>query len=298
MLLVLNYDIINYDIRKEDKMKENIIIAIKGFIIGIANIIPGVSGGTLAITLGLYERIINTITHFFTNIKENIKFLIPLGIGAVLSILILSRLIGTCLEEYPFPTTLFFIGLILGGVPLLTKKIKGQTGKISNWIIFFITAGIVLALAFLKSGDAYVSLENLNLTGYLLLFLIGILAAATMVIPGISGSFMLMILGYYKPIIDTISNLTKFENIMQNILVLIPFGIGVLVGIILVAKLIEHLLKKFEIQTYFGIIGFVIASIVSIIKPLIGISISSFQIIIGIILLLIGAALAYRLGEE
>lgn len=279
-------------------MKENIIIAIKGFIIGIANIIPGVSGGTLAITLGIYEQLISTISHFMKNIKENIKFIIPLGIGAVLSILILSNLIGTCLEKYPFPTTLFFIGLILGGIPLLAKKTKGHKSKLSNWIIFLITAGIVLVLAFLKSGDAYVSLENLNITGYLLLFLIGMIASATMVIPGISGSFMLMLLGYYKPIIDTISDLTHFNNILGNMLILIPFGLGILIGIVLVAKLIEHLLKKFEIQTYFGIIGFVIASIVSIIKPLIGISISPLQIIIGIILFGIGAIIAYRLGEE
>lgn len=279
-------------------MKENLIIVIKGFIIGIANIIPGVSGGTLAITLGIYEQLINTISHFMKNIKENLKFIIPLGIGAVLSVLILSNLIGTCLEKYPLPTTLFFIGLILGGIPLLAKKTKGHKSTLSNWIIFLITAGIVLVLAFLKSGDAYVSLENLNITGYLLLFLIGMVASATMVIPGISGSFMLMLLGYYKPIIDTISDLTHFNNILGNMLILIPFGLGILIGIVLVAKLIEHLLKKFEIQTYFGIIGFVIASIVSIIKPLIGISISPLQIIIGIILFVIGAGIAYRLGEE
>ena len=279
-------------------MKENIIIAIKGFIIGIANIIPGVSGGTLAITLGIYEQLISTISHFMKNIKENLKFIIPLGIGAVLSVLVLSNIIGKCLENYPFPTTLFFIGLILGGIPLLSKKTKGHKSKLSNWIIFLITAGIVLVLAFLKSGDAYVSLENLNITSYLLLFLIGMIASATMVIPGISGSFMLMLLGYYKPIIDTISDLTHFNNILENMLILIPFGLGILIGIVLVAKLIEHLLKKFEIQTYFGIIGFVIASIVSIIKPLIGISISPLQIIIGIILFGIGAIIAYRLGEE
>lgn len=279
-------------------MKENIIIGIKGFIIGIANIIPGVSGGTLAITLGIYEKLINTISHFFTNIKENIKFLIPLGIGAVLSILILSNIIGTCLEKYPFPTTLFFIGLILGGVPLLIKKTKGHTHKISNWFIFGITASIILIFTFLKSEESIVHLINLNLGDYLLLFLIGMIASATMVIPGMSGSFILMLLGYYKPILDTIKSLTKFQNISGNILILIPFGLGIVIGIILIAKLIELLLKKYEIPTYFGIIGFVIASIVAIVKPLTNISIHPLQIIIGIILFLIGGVVAYRLGEK
>ena len=105
-------------------MKEIILLIIKGMIIGLANIIPGVSGGTLMITLGLYEEIIETISHFFKNFKKNLKFIIPLGIGMVLAILLLSKVISICLENYPFPTTIFFIGLIIGGIPLIWKKIE------------------------------------------------------------------------------------------------------------------------------------------------------------------------------
>ena len=103
-------------------MKEKLKLVIKGFVIGIANIIPGVSGGTLAITLGIYEDLINAISHFFTNFKKNLEFLILLGIGAVLSILTLSKLINFSLTKFPVPTTLFFIGLIVGGVPLIYKR--------------------------------------------------------------------------------------------------------------------------------------------------------------------------------
>lgn len=277
---------------------DNLKLIAKGFIIGIANIIPGVSGGTLMITLGLYERIIGAISHFFKNLKENIKFLLPIALGMGLSLLLLSKVIGVCLDKYPFPTTLFFIGLILGGIPLLWKKVKNDTKKSSNWIIFALTFLFVLAFAFLKAGNSVVSFQNMGLGGYIMLFVVGMIASATMIIPGISGSFMLMMMGYYKPIIDTIRALTDFSLLGSNLLILIPFGIGVLVGIVLVAKLIEFLLKRYEIQTYFGVIGFVLASLAAIIMPLIGVSISFVQVMIAIVVFILGFVVAYKLGGE
>ena len=107
-------------------MKENLILVIKGFIMGISNIIPGVSGGTLALILGIYEKFIGAISHFFSNIKENICFLIPIAIGMILAIVSLSRVIDYSYNHFPIPTTLFFVGLVLGGVPLLASKVKGK----------------------------------------------------------------------------------------------------------------------------------------------------------------------------
>ena len=279
-------------------MKEKIFLVLKGFVIGIANIIPGVSGGTLAITLGIYENLIKAISHFFSNIKENLKLLIPIFIGMVLSLAILSNVIGYSLEHYPIPTTLFFVGLILGGLPLLVKHIKGKEKSISNWIVFLITFLIVAVFAFLKSGNAMVDLSNLSIGGYLLLFIVGVVAAATMVIPGISGSFVLMLLGYYEPIINIIREFTKFKNFTSNFIILAVFGFGVLLGIIVIAKIIEYLLEKHPIKTYYGIIGFVLASIISIIIPLLELEFVISQVVIGIILLLIGMVIAYKLGEE
>lgn len=277
---------------------QNMILVLKGFLIGIANIIPGVSGGTLMITLGIYERIINAISHFFHDFKENIKFLVPLGIGMVLSILLMSQLIGMCLEKFPFPTTLFFVGLILGGIPLLWRKVKDSPKKVSHGIIFGITFLFVAMFAFLKSGDYVVSFEDMNIMSYVLLFGVGMIASATMIIPGISGSFMLMLLGYYKPIIDTLRSLTEFSLLGHNLAILIPFGIGVLVGIVLVAKLIEFLLKKFEIPTYYGVLGFVLASMIAIILPLIGTTITIWQVLCAILLFAFGFGVAYKLGGE
>lgn len=277
-------------------MKEKMGLIIKGFFIGIANIIPGVSGGTLAITLGIYEKLINAISHFFKNLKENLKFIIPIGIGALLSIILLSRVINFCLNKYTLATILFFIGLILGGIPLLNKKIKGHYKSISNIVIFIATFSLVILLSLIK-GEGHVSFSNMNFIDYIWLFLVGVIAAATMVIPGISGSFVLMLLGYYKPIINAISSLTQFENIVGNILILFPFGIGVLVGIVAISKLLEFLFKKFEVKTYFGVMGFIISSIITIFIGTEGLVFSIPQLLIGLVLLSLGFVVAYKLGE-
>ena len=279
-------------------MKENIVLTIKGAFIGIANIIPGVSGGTLAITLGLYERLIGAISHFFKNLRENIRLLIPIGIGAILAILLMSKLIGYSLDNYPVPTTIFFIGLILGGLPLLFRKTKKQYNDVSNLITIVLAFSLVLIFTFFNSSNNNVNLTNLTIIEYIKLFLVGMIAAATMVIPGISGSFILMILGYYKPIISTIGSLTKFNNLFDNIIILIPFGIGIIIGIVLISKIIEYLLKHFEIKTYYAIIGIVLASILMIIKPLFALNFDVIQLLIGIILGLIGCLIAYKLGDE
>jgi len=280
-------------------MKKNIILIIKGMIIGIANIIPGVSGGTLMITLGIYEQIINTISHFFKNLKDNLKFIIPLGIGAVLALLLFSKIISLSLDKFPFATTLFFLGLIIGGIPLLLKNMNKNkdSKKVINYIIAFISFACILLFAMLKSNNA-VDLTNLSLIKIFLLFMVGIVAAATMVIPGVSGSFVLMLLGYYKPVIDTIKNITNFNLLGHNILVIAPLGIGIIIGIVLVAKLIEMLLKKYETKTYFAVFGFVLASLIAIIKPIFSYNMNIIEIIIGIILLIVGAYSTYKISNH
>lgn len=261
---------------------------------GIANIIPGVSGGTLAITMNIYERLINTINHFFSDFKENIKFIGLLCIGIVISLILGSNVITYSLDKFPLPTIMFFTGLILGGIPFLFNKIKKEM-KIKNILVFILTFSLIIVIMFLKTGND-VDLSNVTAFGYFKIFLVGLVASATMIVPGISGSFMLMVMGYYEPIINTIKELTSFNNIIENIIILIPFGIGVLVGLVLLAKLLEYLFNKFEVITYFGIIGFVLASLIGIFFQTVFVfTIGSF--IIGIILLLIGFVIAYKLGD-
>ena len=287
---------------------KNILLVIKGFIMGIANIIPGVSGGTLALTLGIYEDFIGAISHFFRNIKKHVNFLLPIFVGILLSVITMSNVISTCFDQYPIPTTLFFMGLVIGGIPMLLKRVKNTKEKkqVSSYVIALITFSIVMIMAFSEqifgSGLGNVSFSNMAVFDYVILFFVGLIAAATMVIPGVSGSLVLMLLGYYLPIIGVLKELTKFENLGPNLLVAFVFGVGVLVGIVAISKVIEYLLKKFEAKTFFGVIGFILASIIAIpvsVYHEVGTIVFSVpQGILGVLFLAIGIIVGYKLGEK
>lgn len=287
-------------------MKKNILLVIKGFIMGIANIIPGVSGGTLALILGIYEDFIGAISHFFSNLKKNICFLIPIAIGMLLAIASLSRVIDYSYKHFPIPTSLFFVGLVLGGIPMLVGKVRGkkEVKQASSYVIFALTFLLVMVMAcsdFIFGEGLKVSFANMGLVQYLLLFIVGVVAAATMVIPGVSGSLVLMLLGYYYPVLTVIKESTKLQNLGSNIIILGVFGVGVLLGIVLISKLIEFLFQKYETKTYFGVLGFIVASVLAIpISTLLSIKVtfSVIQILIGIVFLVIGSIISYKLGGE
>jgi hypothetical protein len=279
------------------KQLENLLLILKGFILGIANIIPGVSGGTLAMTMGIYEDIIKSISSILKTPKKSLKLLLYLGIGAALSILILSKLLNYTLTNYAFATTLFFIGLIVGGFPLLLKKAKGHKVSLGYLLSFLSTTSLVIILRLLQTSENTVSLNNVSLFTIIILLLVGMLAASTMVIPGVSGSFVLMLIGFYKPILNTISNITKINLLGHNLLILVPFGIGVLLGIVITAKLIEYLLKKYEIYTYYGIYGFILSSILVLILNVYNKATGIPEVVVGILLVLLGTFIGYKLGE-
>lgn len=242
---------------------KHIINFFKGMIIGIANIIPGVSGGTMAVSMGIYEKLIQTIGNFFHHFKENFKknmiFLIPIVLGAGIGIVAFSKLLKFLLENYAMQTQFAFIGLILGSIPFVMKKSVEQGFSWKYIIPGLIALGIGVTLAILElmgiTGNAVESFD-INFINIVLLFIYGIVSAVSMVVPGISGSFILLLLGVYSAIITAISTL--------NILVLIPFAIGVAVGILLASKLISFLLDHFYGYTYFAIIGFVLGSLLAI----------------------------------
>ena len=279
------------------KQLGNLLLIVKGFILGIANIIPGVSGGTLAMTMGIYEDIIKSISSILKTPKKSLKLLLYLEIGAALSILILSKLLNYTLTNYAFATTLFFIGLIVGGFPLLLKKAKGHKVSLGYLLSFLSTTSLVIILRLLQTSENTVSLNNISLFTMIILLLVGMLAASTMVIPGVSGSFVLMLIGFYKPILNTISNITKINLLGHNLLILVPFGIGVLLGIVITAKVIEYLLKKYEIYTYYGIYGFILSSILVLILNVYNKATGIPEVVVGILLVLLGTFIGYKLGD-
>jgi len=278
---------------------------LKGVIIGVANIIPGVSGGTMMVTMGIYDKLISSITGLFRHFKESVMTLLPYAIGMVIGIVGPAFLIEYLFEHFAFATSMAFIGLIMGGIPIILNRITGKRLCTKNSIAFILMFALIIALKFLGNTGGEVSLEHMNAILLIQLFFVGVIAAATMVIPGVSGSMVLMLLGFYNPVLGTVTGCVKalaaFEMglVFQYALVLIPFGIGVLIGIFAVAKLIEVLIKKQEAMTFSGILGLIIASPIVILMELdLADVMSPLSIAAGIVTFLCGCAAAYKLSGE
>lgn len=277
---------------------------LKGAVMGVANIIPGVSGGTMAVAMGVYDKLISSITHLFSDFKKSITFLIPIGIGMLIGIVGLSFVIEFLFDNFPIQTNLLFIGLILGGLPMIASKVKSVSIRPQHIIAFLVFFGVVVGMAALGEVDKAGAVLEPGIGNTFILFLIGIIAAATMVIPGVSGSMVLMLLGYYNSIIETINVLIRslvgfnMQGILQGCMVLVPFGIGVVVGIIVIAKLIEIIFAKFPYVAYWAIIGLIVASPFAIVllNDFSGLNIVSG--LTGVIAFVIGAFIARKLGGE
>ncbi|MBE5953397.1 MAG: DUF368 domain-containing protein [Lachnospiraceae bacterium] len=278
-----------------------IIELIKGMFVGIANIIPGVSGGTMAITFGVYDKIISSITGLFKNFKKSVKTLLPIAIGMVVGIAAFAYLLPYLLKTQPFCTSAAFTGLIVGGIPMIIKSLKegwnnGTKKSLPvNVIIFIILFAVSLIMPFLSGESESGILLTANAPTMIKVFFLGIIAAATMVIPGVSGSLVLMILGYYFGIITAVKDFLEglkgldFGIMLDNGLVLAPFAIGCLVGIFFVSKLIEWLFNNYSSATFSGILGLIVTSPVSIFYKVHQeyslANTSILQVIIGVIIL-------------
>jgi len=234
-----------------NKLKSNLVIMLKGFIIGSSMSVPGVSGGTMAILLGIYDKLISAISNFLKDIKGNILFLMKFCIGSGVGICSLAFLIKWMLEQFPMPVSFFFLGAVIGGIPALYKKTKASPLRISSGIYFLLGLAIVISIGFIPSGNLDVSFGS-ELTHYLMLLVTGIIIALALVLPGISTSHMLLVLGMYDSMLLAI---TEFDIVYIGIL-----GFVTVVGIFLITKPIEWTMNKFPHQTYCMIIGFVLGS--------------------------------------
>ena len=277
---------------------KNILV---GILIGVANIIPGVSGGTMALSLGVYEDIIYSINHLFKEFKKSMKILIPLGIGIVLAVLLLSKLIAVCFENFPINTTSVFVGLIIGALPMLFNKVKGEKINITNIICFLVGFALICSMAFLGEGSESTTFPTTNL---IVILLIGVIASATMIIPGVSGSMILALLGFYLPIINTINvfieKMLKFDifNAWNEIFILTFFGLGVIIGVIVLARIIELMFNKFKIPTFYVIIGIIVASPIVLLGNLNFVGIGFLDVVFMLISMAIGFVVSIFLGEK
>lgn len=231
-----------------------------GLVFGTANVIPGVSGGTMLVVFGVFDRLTEAISGI-KKIFQNFWFLFTFALGAGGGIILSSFVISSLFQSFGVQTNMFFIGLILGGVPLIYKfGTEEQKVKPSCIVPFVIAMAVVIGLTVLEKADVFKLAPDV-VTGFdivisLKLVVCAAIAAVTMIIPGISGSFVMMLLGVYETIIGAIKDM--------NFLVIIPFAIGAVIGIIGGAKLISMLIRKNKLMVYSALMGLVIGSVYAI----------------------------------
>lgn len=265
-----------------------------GLIFGIANVIPGVSGGTMLVVFGIFDRITESISGI-KKIFKNLPFLITFALGAGSGILVSAKLISQLFESYGVQTNMFFIGLILGGVPLIYRF--GTTEKKPKPLCavpFVIGMAVVVGLAVLEKLNMFTfAAENITSFDFVYsLKLIGcaMLAAVTMIIPGISGSFVMMLIGVYETVIRALSEL--------NFYVIIPFAIGAVIGIIFGAKLISILIEKNRLMVYSALMGLVIGSVYAILPEGFGFNLQTGYGFVFLIVGVVVSLLIEKLGNS
>ena len=265
-----------------------IILIIKGFIIGTAKIIPGVSGAIIAIAFGVYERLVSIISKPLKINFNDLKFLFFLSIGATLGIGGLCKVVKWCLNDYYLPTMLLFAGLIFGGIPEITQKIKHNN---LNWkvvLVFIVCFVFVYYLINIKVVDSNITQSNF------LYFLIGIIESATTIIPGISGTAIFMALGWYDILLTIFE---KMANFSIEITTLFIFLSGFITSTIMIAKLITWLFKKHEVLSYTGVLAFMSVSLIIMLEDAFSYSFSIFEFILGIFLFIFGCFVTKKINN-
>lgn len=269
-----------------------VIDAIRGFCMALADSVPGVSGGTIAFILGFYDKFINSIDDIVSGTKEEkisaIKFLVRLGIGWVIGMIIAMLFLASIFENQIYAVSSVFLGFIVFAIPVIIKEEKESLKGHYKYILFAIIGiAIVVAITFFNpvSGEGTnIEVSNLNLGLCIYVFVSAMITISAMVLPGISGSTLLLIFGLYIPIVNAIKEFLHMN--FAYFPVLFIFGLGMIAGVLLVIKLIRMALKKFRPQTIYLIIGLMIGSLYAIVMgpttldvPKDPMSLSTFSII-------------------
>lgn len=227
----------------------------RGILMGISDLIPGVSGGTIAFILGIYDRLLESISGFFSRQwKKHLGFLVPLGMGIVITLLLFSRFIEYLLSNHYEATQFFFMGLILGVLPYIMKQAEVKKNFTARHLVILLVIGAALAsMAFIQTNDNVTPITELSVPTFFLLFFSGWIASMAMLLPGISGSFILLLIGVYSTAINALSTL--------NLPIVMAIGAGVMVGFVVSSKAISYLLEHFTYVTYAAIIGLILGSL-------------------------------------
>ena len=271
-------------------------LVFKGIAIGIAHMVPGVSGGTFMVLMGIYNQFVEAVGNFFTNremIKDYILLLLPLGIGAVGGVLAFAHLATIVLERYPAPTQFFFIGLIVGSIPGVVKMHHDMKPSTPRVVAFFLGLGLVVFLGVIKLRGVSINL-SVDTTSFpvLLLFAaISFLGGGAMVTPGMDGSYVLLLGGIYGPIMEALASLTS-PPIRWGVIVSVAIGAGM--GILIWSRLIDQALKRQPAVTFYTILGLICGSFVGLWPADLHLSMSSLA---GVLTFTIGVVITYLLSK-
>lgn len=251
-------------------MKKFIVTALQGFCMALADSVPGVSGGTVAFILGYYEKFINSLNALVSkdsDKKEALKFLGKLGVGWAIGLILASLVLSSVFETHIYAISSLFIGFILFAIPSIIKEEKDTLkGKYQYLIFTVIGIAVVALLTFFNptsGGGINVDINSLNIGICIYAFVVGMVAISAMILPGISGSTILLIFGLYIPIINSIKEVLHLQ--LEYLPILIVFGFGVLAGIALIIKLVKKALDKYRTQTIYTVIGLMIGSLYAIV---------------------------------
>ena len=252
-------------------MKKFIVTALQGFCMALADSVPGVSGGTVAFILGYYEKFINSLNALVSkdsDKKEALKFLGKLGIGWAIGLILASLVLSSVFETHIYAISSLFIGFILFAIPSIIKEEKDTLkGKYQYLIFTAIGIAVVALLTYFNptsGGGINVDINSLNIGICIYAFVVGMVAISAMILPGISGSTILLIFGLYIPIINSIKEVLHLQ--LEYLPILIVFGFGVLAGITLIIKLVKKALDKYRTQTIYTVIGLMIGSLYAIVR--------------------------------
>lgn len=261
---------------------------LKGFIIGIAKIIPGVSGAMIAVSFSIYDKLINAVTHFFDDKKNNFKFLLVLGSGMLLAIMFFSNIIRYFIDTYYLITMMLFIGLIVGGTYNFSKNIKYN---FRNNIIIILVVVLIVGISVFNVNNNY-TLDG-SFLDYVMFFIGGVIEIFSSIVPGISGTALLMLIGIYDNILMLFSNLFNLSFVFNNIILYISYGMGMFVSFIICSLIISYLLKKYRNSFDTVIFGLSLSSILLLIIMAFNSTYRFIDIVIGIILFLVGIIISY-----
>lgn len=223
-----------------------------GIAIGSGAILPGISSGVICVIFGIYEKLIDSILNFFKDIKNNFKFLFPIITGVIIGVFIFSNILKFFLFKFPLQTKSIFIGLILGSIPSLFKEANKNSKFKLRYLLYTLVAFIIGIVSVILENKIEINSVNQNVS-YIYLLLSGFSMSIGIVVPGVSSTVILMLMGIYNIYLSSISNL-YFP-------VIIPMGIGILLGSIILMKITNFLLKHFYEKTFYSIIGFALGSI-------------------------------------